>query len=51
VNNIIQRHHGFINVQSEPGKGSSFIVSIPYGETPEIRFDDKRKIVREKDLI
>ncbi len=44
VNHIIQRHHGFIEVDSEYGKGSVFTVHIPYKEMDEIWFDDKRRI-------
>jgi signal transduction histidine kinase len=29
VYSIIQRHNGWIEVKSAPGKGSSFIVSLP----------------------
>jgi two-component system, OmpR family, phosphate regulon sensor histidine kinase PhoR len=51
VNNIIRRHHGFITVKSELNKGSSFTVKIPYRENPVIRFDDKRRISKEKDML
>jgi two-component system phosphate regulon sensor histidine kinase PhoR len=32
VNYIVHAHHGFIEVESELGKGSTFIVKIPVGE-------------------
>ncbi len=31
VKELVKLHHGSIEVQSEPGKGSSFIISIPAG--------------------
>lgn len=48
VNHIIQRHMGFIEVKSELGKGSTFIVNIPYRLADVIRFDDHR-LVRRKE--
>ncbi len=33
VSTIIQKHHGTIEVQSEPGKGTEFIVTLPLGTT------------------
>jgi len=51
VNNIIRRHHGFITVRSELNKGSTFTVKIPYRENPVMRFDDKRRISKEKDML
>jgi two-component system phosphate regulon sensor histidine kinase PhoR len=50
VSNIVKRHHGFIELKSELGRGSTFTVNIPYTEQPEIRFDEHRKISKEKDL-
>ncbi|RMD90780.1 MAG: sensor histidine kinase, partial [Calditrichaeota bacterium] len=32
VKNVITLHHGEIHVESEPGKGSKFIISIPLME-------------------
>lgn len=44
VNHIIRRHMGFIEVKSELGAGSTFIVHIPYKEADLIRFDEHRII-------
>jgi len=48
VNHIVHRHMGFIEVKSELGKGSTFIVNIPYKEADTIRFDEHRTIRKEK---
>ncbi|MFM9909128.1 MAG: sensor histidine kinase [Chitinophagaceae bacterium] len=44
VNHIIKRHMGFIDVKSELGNGSTFIVNIPYKQADTIRFDEHRVI-------
>jgi two-component system phosphate regulon sensor histidine kinase PhoR len=44
VSEIVQRHMGFIVVDSELGKGTTFTVKIPRKEADVIYFDDKRKI-------
>jgi len=43
VSEIARQHIGFIEVESEPGKGSIFTVHIPYKEMPVIQFDEHRK--------
>jgi two-component system phosphate regulon sensor histidine kinase PhoR len=48
VNHILHRHMGFIEVKSELGKGSTFIVNIPYKEADTIRFDEHRTIRKVK---
>jgi len=48
VNHIVHQHMGFIDVKSELGKGSTFIVNIPYKEADTIRFDEHRTIRKEK---
>lgn len=47
VSEVLKRHHGFITVESEVDKGSTFTVHIPYTEAPEIWFDEK-KVVKNK---
>ena len=44
VSHIALRHMGFIEVISEPGKGSTFIVKLPVKEEKVIAYDNGRKI-------
>ncbi|MBE7171891.1 MAG: HAMP domain-containing histidine kinase [Williamsia sp.] len=44
VSEIIRRHMGYVQVVSEPGHGSSFIVMIPIEEKDIIWLDEKRSI-------
>lgn len=50
VSHIVQRHMGFIEVESELGKGSTFSVKIPFAEAPVIYYDKNRRIVRYKKI-
>ena len=47
VNHIVKKHMGFVEVKSEPGKGSTFTAHIPYKEADKIRFDEFRTIRKE----
>jgi signal transduction histidine kinase len=48
VSHIIKQHQGFIEVESELGKGSTFIVKIPFAEIDVVHFDRGRRISKEK---
>ncbi len=47
INHIVKQHHGFIEVESTVGTGSTFIVKIPFAEKAMIHFDKGRKIFKE----
>jgi two-component system phosphate regulon sensor histidine kinase PhoR len=46
VSEIVRQHMGYIAVQSELGKGTTFTVEIPRKEADVIHFDDKRKVFK-----
>lgn len=48
VSHIVRRHIGFIEVESELHKGSTFSVKLPFAEAPVIYYDKNRKISRTK---
>lgn len=44
VNDIVKRHHGFVEVETEVNKGSTFIIKIPFEEASVIHYDTNRRI-------
>jgi two-component system phosphate regulon sensor histidine kinase PhoR len=44
VHHIVAMHQGFIEVQSELGKGSDFIIKLPFEEAPVIYYNKGRVI-------
>lgn len=45
VFHIAVRHMGFAEVESELGKGSTFIVKLPFAEASVINYDKGRKVI------
>jgi two-component system, OmpR family, phosphate regulon sensor histidine kinase PhoR len=45
VNHIVASHQGFIEAETELGKGSTFIVKLPFAEAPAVYYD-KGRVVR-----
>ena len=48
VSEILQQHMGFITVDSEVGKGTTFTIKLPRREADVIQFDEKRKIFKKE---
>jgi two-component system, OmpR family, phosphate regulon sensor histidine kinase PhoR len=46
VFHIAVRHHGFAEVETELGKGSTFIVKLPFAEAPVIYYDKGRRVIK-----
>ncbi len=46
VNHIIQRHQGFVEVESELNRGSTFKIKIPFAEAATIYYDNNRQVRR-----
>jgi signal transduction histidine kinase len=46
VSEIVKRHMGFIVVESELRKGTTFTIKLPRKEADVIYFDDKRRIIK-----
>nr|WP_276611799.1 HAMP domain-containing sensor histidine kinase [Chitinophaga oryziterrae] len=48
VSHILLRHAGFIEVESELDKGSTFSVKLPFAEAPVIYYDKGRRVIKFK---
>ncbi len=46
VSHIIKRHMGFIELETAVGKGSIFIIKIPFVEASVIHYDKNRKVMK-----
>ena len=44
ANHIVRSHQGFIEVLSQVGKGSTFIIKLPFSEAPVIHYDRGRTV-------
>jgi two-component system phosphate regulon sensor histidine kinase PhoR len=44
ANHIVRSHLGFIELETQEGKGSTFIVKLPFSEAPVIRYDRGRVV-------
>lgn len=45
VKNLVEAHHGMVEVQSEVGKGSTFVVTLPIGQEDAV-VDKNNEVVR-----
>jgi len=44
VNHIIRSHQGFIELQTQVGKGSTFCIKLPFSEAAVVRYDHGRVV-------
>lgn len=47
VSHIVKKHHGYIEVESEEGKGSTFVINLPVAEKAVTDYGNGRKIIKE----
>ena len=48
VSHIIKSHQGFVEVESQEGKGSCFVVKLPFSEQALVQYDRHRSIRKDK---
>jgi signal transduction histidine kinase len=41
VKHIVEAHHGRVTVESEPGRGSAFIIHIPVDQSARVKSEIK----------
>ncbi len=47
VNHIVRSHMGFIEVESELNKGTTFIIKLPFAEAGVVYYDNNRRVWKE----
>ncbi|MDX2215423.1 MAG: GAF domain-containing protein [Oculatellaceae cyanobacterium bins.114] len=45
---VVQKHHGTLNCNSEPGQGTEFIITIPSQQNPKLKEKEERRANQEQ---